>query len=89
MGGRTVIAVIEREHEVVWGYGKTAAEAMRDAERWIASWKLAMTERGKPSVVGELEYARLDSRADFTHCDGEGLWRWVLDKTPVQGVLFS
>jgi hypothetical protein len=83
-----VIAVIEREHSVVWGYGITAVEAMQDAERWIASWKLAMTERGKQAVVGALEYARLDPKADFKHCDGEGLWRWVLDKVPVQGDLF-
>ena len=84
-----MIAVIERKHKVVWGYGKTTAEAMRDAEQWIASWKLAMTERGKPCVVGMLEFARLNPAADVTQCDGEGLWQWVVDSAPIQEDLFS
>lgn len=78
-----MIAVINRKHEVVWGFGTTVAAAMTDAHKWIAIWKAA-----NPSgVVGDLDYAQLAPDADLTG-DGESLWEWVQESVPVQDGLF-
>jgi flagellar basal body rod protein FlgG len=70
-----MIAVIERQHQVVWGIGETTNGAMIDAQRWITM---------KRQQVGKLEFAQLDSKADLD-CDGEVLWQWVKQSdTPIQ-----
>ena len=75
-----MIAVIEREHQVVWGIGRTAADALNDAERVMKS---------KPKFnVGKLELATLSPDADLG-ADGETLWQWVQGSAPIQDGLFA
>ncbi|NPU91433.1 MAG: hypothetical protein HPY82_05920 [Gammaproteobacteria bacterium] len=74
-----MIAAIEREHQVVWGIGRTASAAINDANRCMKT---------KPQFkVGKLELATLSPDADLG-ADGETLWQWVQDSAPVQDGLF-
>lgn len=78
-----MIAVIERSRRVVWGFGRTAPEAMKDAQGYVTDWK-----RHHPACdVENLEYAQLSPDADLG-ADGETLWQWVQESAPVQDGLF-
>lgn len=75
-----MIAAIEREHRVVWGIGRTAAEALNDASRVM---------KAKPKFkVSKLELATLSPDADLG-ADGETLWQWVQGSAPIQDGLFA
>lgn len=85
-----MIAVIERTHKVVWGYGRSSAEAMQDAQKQIAIWKQAMAKDGKPAHVGTLEYAQLNAPDSELGSGGDWLYQWVIlpESAPVQEGLF-
>ena len=70
-----MIAVIERQHKAVWGFGHTAEEAMAHAMKSISE---------KPwFTVNGLEYAHLAPEAELD-CDGEVLWQWVIQPQAVK-----
>lgn len=80
----STIAVIDREHQVVWGIGPTTAAAMADARSEIAGKAPEIKAQ-----VGELEYAHLRDDADLGK-GGPELWDWVVldDNQQLQEDLF-
>jgi hypothetical protein len=81
----SMIAVIERKHKAVWGFGLNKSEAMTQALKEISNKPKFNVEKDK------LEYAELKDDAPL-HLDGEVLFEYCLfasDKSDIQLGLFD